>query len=96
MYVYIITNPGKTVFYTGVTNDLSGRLYEHEQNKGTENSFAGKYYCYKLLYYEEIEDPMTAINREKEIKKLSHEAKIKLIKTKNVNLDILSFKVRPR
>jgi putative endonuclease len=34
-YVYITTNPAKTVLYIGVTNDLNRRLYEHAQNKGS-------------------------------------------------------------
>ena len=41
-YVYIITNPAKTVLYIGVTNDLNRRLYEHAQNKGSNKTFAGK------------------------------------------------------
>lgn len=68
MYVYITTNPQKKVLYTGVTNNLSQRLIEHYMDRGTKNSFAGKYYCYLLLHFEEFNNPAEAIAREKEIK----------------------------
>ncbi|WP_244228695.1 GIY-YIG nuclease family protein [Mucilaginibacter endophyticus] len=51
-YVYITTNPRKTVLYIGVTNDISVRVLQHLENKGTNKSFTGKYYCYHLVYYE--------------------------------------------
>jgi len=66
-YIYIITNPERTVLYTGVTNDLSQRLIEHWVNKGQPKTFAGKYYCYNLIYYEEFRYINDAIAREKEI-----------------------------
>ncbi|WP_341350794.1 GIY-YIG nuclease family protein [Sabulibacter ruber] len=44
-FVYIICNPGKTVLYTGVTNDLEVRLQQHKENRGRPETFAGKYYC---------------------------------------------------
>ncbi len=49
-YVYILTNPGKTILYIGVTNNLQRRLDEHRANKGKPTTFAGKYYCHKLIY----------------------------------------------
>jgi len=67
-FIYITTNPAKTVLYIGVTNDLSRRLYEHTENKGTNKSFAGKYSCYNLVYYERFSNIGHAIEREKEIK----------------------------
>ena len=83
MYVYILTNPRKTTFYTGVTNNLKRRIQEHKMNKGIKETFAGTYFCNKLVYFEKFESPMKAIEREKEIKKLSREKKIRLIKEKN-------------
>ena len=65
MYVYILTNPGKKVLYTGVTNDLKRRMREHEKNKGKPETFAGKYYCYKLIHHEIFENPEDAIQKEK-------------------------------
>ncbi len=88
-YVYITTNPGKTVLYIGVTNDLKRRLLEHYQNKGNKKSFAGKYYCYKLIYFEFYGDIDQAIAREKEIKDLSRKKKEELISTKNPKWDFL-------
>ncbi|MFC5271326.1 GIY-YIG nuclease family protein [Adhaeribacter terreus] len=67
-FVYIVTNPNKTVLYTGVTNDLTVRLEQHYQNRGDKATFTGKYHCYKLLYYEIFSGIEQAISREKEIK----------------------------
>jgi putative endonuclease len=69
-YVYIVTNKNKTVLYTGVTNDLVRRLYEHQQNSFPfkHSSFAGQYNAYFLLYYEQFDSIEYAISREKEIK----------------------------
>ena len=47
-YVYITTNPRKTVLYTGVTNNLMKREIEHFENRGNCQNFAGRYYCYKF------------------------------------------------
>jgi len=49
-FIYITTNPEKNVLYIGITNNLKRRLTEHETNKGKEEIFAKKYYCYKLIY----------------------------------------------
>ena len=50
-------------------------------NKGKWKTFAGRYFCYKLLYYEICNKPGIGIEREKEIKNLSRDEKIRLIKT---------------
>lgn len=82
-FVYISTNPGKTVLYTGVTNDLATRIRQLYEGRGKPESFAGKFYCYRLVYYERYTDINMAIEREKEIKNLSRESKEDLIKTLN-------------
>lgn len=82
-FVYITTNPAKTVLYTGVTNDLYTRVLQHYENRGKSKTFAGRYYCYKLIYYERYPDVIMAIEREKEIKELSREKKEALIKPMN-------------
>ncbi len=82
-YIYITTNPQKTVLYTGVTNDLIRRLVEHWKSRGSRQSFAGKYYCYNLIYYEHFGDIRQAIEREKEIKGWRRQKKIGLIGTLN-------------
>jgi len=77
-YVYIMTNKYNTVLYTGVTNDLIRRVYEHK-NKLVEG-FTAKYNLTKLVYYEISKDVKEAINREKQIKGWKREKKEKLIK----------------
>ena len=91
MYVYILTNPGKTVLYVGVTNNLKRRIREHEGNKGNRSTFTGKYYTYKLIYFEEFESPKDAIMREKEVKKLSRKNKIELITKKNPKMNFIQL-----
>lgn len=72
-----------TVNYTGVTNDLVRRVYEHKNKlfKG----FTKRYNIYKLVYFEEFHNINDAIAREKEIKGWLRCGKIKLIKTLNPN-----------
>ena len=88
-YVYITTNPRKTVFYTGITNNLKRRELEHFENRGDTRYFASKYYCYKLLYFEYFSDVNLAIIREKGIKKMSRRVKEDLIKSKNPTMEFL-------
>jgi putative endonuclease len=92
-YVYITTNPTKTVLYIGVTNDLTRRLYEHFENKGNKNTFAGKFYCYNLVYYEHFTHINYAIAREKEIKKWRREKKEALIASLNPDWKFLNNEV---
>jgi putative endonuclease len=80
-YVYIMTNTGNNVLYTGVTNDLKRRVYEHK-NKLTEG-FTKKYNVIKLVYYEAFEDIENAIMREKQIKGGPRKKKLELINDMN-------------
>ena len=89
-FVYITTNPAKTVLYTGVTNDLNIRIQQHKANKGLDKGFAAKYYCYKLIYYERFPDVNMAIEREKEIKLMGRDTKIELIKTANPLMNVIN------
>ena len=80
-YIYLMTNKYNTVLYTGVTNDLIQRIYEHK-----EKSIAGftkKYNVNKLVYYEIFVDVNNAIAREKQIKAGSRQKKIDLINSMN-------------
>ncbi len=88
-YVYITTNPGKTVLYVGVTNNLELRLRQHYLNKGNKKTFAGRYYCYKLIYHETYSDINQAIEREKEIKNMTREKKEAIIATMNPKWNFL-------
>ena len=90
-FVYITTNPGKTTLYTGVTNDLFRRVNEHYQNRGKPETFAGKYYCYQLIYFERYVLINMAIEREKEIKDLSRERKLELIKRTNPSMNFIKI-----
>jgi len=86
-YVYIMTNYKRTL-YTGVTNDLTRRVYEHK-NKLLKG-FTKKYNIDQLVYYEETDDVQTAIEREKQIKGWLRRRKVALIKSMNPNWDDLS------
>ena len=76
-YVYITTNIRHTVFYTGVCNSLSRRIWEHKNKK--IQGFTSKYNTDKLVYYEHFDNISYAIEREKKLKKLSHRNKVLLI-----------------
>jgi putative endonuclease len=76
-YVYILTNKRNTVLYTGVTNDLKRRVYEHRGK--LVSGFTKKYKVYKLVFYEVADSVEAAIQREKQIKGGSRQKKIDLI-----------------
>lgn len=79
-YIYITTNPTKTVLYIGVTNDLDRRMEEHHADCfGARKTFAGKYFCYNLIYYEYYTHIEVAIGREKYLKSLLRKKKEELI-----------------
>ena len=82
-YIYILTNKNNTVLYTGVTNDLVRRCYEHK-NKLVKG-FTEKYNVDKLVYYEVFDYIDFAIKREKQIKGYSREKKDMLIDKVNIN-----------
>jgi len=67
-FIYITTNSTKSTLYISVTNDICTRLNQHKENKATDKSFTGKYYCYYLVHYERFIHIEEAIAREKEIK----------------------------
>jgi putative endonuclease len=80
-YVYILTNQRHTVIYTGVTNDIARRAWEHREKplKG----FTKQYNVNKLVYYETFNDINTAIAREKQLKTWNREWKENLINKTN-------------
>ncbi|AQX05169.1 endonuclease [Elizabethkingia meningoseptica] len=88
-YVYILTNKNRTVLYTGVTNNLYKRLYQHT-TKSNPKSFTAKYNTMFLVYYEKFGWIQEAIQREKEIKNLTRVKKLELIRSINPNLDFLN------
>lgn len=79
--VYILTNKNNNVLYIGITNNLIRRIYEHK-NKLIDG-FTKKYNINKLVYFESIEDPKSAITRERQLKNWHREWKYNLIKENN-------------
>ena len=80
-YIYMMTNIHDTVIYTGVTNNLLRRVYEHKMK--INEGFTKRYNLTKLIYYEGTESREAAIKREKQIKAGSRKKKIKLINSLN-------------
>ena len=80
-YVYILANGTNVAIYTGVTNDLQRRVYEHKEKFVT--GFAEKYDISKLVYYEVFGDPENAIAREKQLKGGSRARKNRLVESMN-------------
>jgi putative endonuclease len=83
-----MTNRKRGILYTGVTNDLVRRVYEHK-NKLVKG-FTSQYNTMLLAYYEETPDVVTAIGREKEIKGWLRIKKIDLIESVNTGWSDLS------
>jgi len=80
-FVYILANKSNKVLYTGVTNNLERRLYEHRN--GITEGFTSKYNCHKLVWHEVTPDAEAAIAREKQIKGGSRAKKIALVEKMN-------------
>ena len=81
-YVYMMTNKYQNVLYTGVTNDLIRRVYEH-RNHLLKDSFTARYHITKLVYFEMTNDVNSAITREKQIKSWSRARKNSLVESQN-------------
>ena len=86
-----MTNFVNTVFYIGVTNDLLRRINEHKNN--LVKGFTAKYKVNKLVYYEVADGPMTAIEREKQLKRWHRKWKIGLITKDNPLFEDLVSKI---
>ncbi len=93
-FVYILTNKYRTTLYIGITNNIQRRIGEHYyDSRNAKKTFAGKYNCCQLVYYEGFGDPITAISREKELKKWRREKKNNLISNFNPNWESLNNQV---
>ena len=80
-YVYLLASRKNGTLYLGITRDLIRRVYEHK-GKATD-SFTARYDVVRLVWFECYDDPITAITREKEIKKWRRAWKIALIEKEN-------------
>ena len=80
-WVYILTNATHSTLYTGVTSDLERRIAEHRSGK--HDGFTAKYNLHQLVYVQEYDSIVTAIEQEKRIKGGSRKRKDALISAKN-------------
>src|SRR5215467_3189251 len=79
-WVYIATNRS-TSLYTGVSNDLLRRMWEHKHH--LVPGFTSRYKIDRLVYFEATSDVKAAIAREKEIKGWRREKKVRLVELVN-------------
>jgi putative endonuclease len=105
-YVYIVTNKNNSVLYIGVTGNLEGRIFDHRER--LIEGFTKRYQVTKLVFYEDYPDPLSAIQREKQLKGWRREKKVALIQERNprwidlfeeitagFDLDVLAKEKRP-
>jgi putative endonuclease len=80
-YVYILASKRNGTLYIGVTNDLQRRIYEHKNN--LLEGFSKKYSIHYLVYFEDINDVNSALQREKQFKRWTRKWKLELIEKFN-------------
>ncbi|MFW5648651.1 MAG: GIY-YIG nuclease family protein [Candidatus Alkaliphilus sp. MAG34] len=90
-YVYMLTNKNNRVLYTGITNNLERRVYQHK-NKLVKG-FTEKYNVNRLVYFDYTRDVNAAIAREKQIKGWTRKKKNKLVEDMNPNWEDLYEKL---
>ncbi len=93
-FVYILSNKNNTVLYTGVTNDLVRRCFEHK--KKLIKGFTQKYNIDKLVYFESFDFVDLAIAREKQIKGYSRAKKNSLINKLNPGWNDLNYDIKKK
>jgi putative endonuclease len=94
-WVYILANERRTVLYTGITNSLERRVFQHRNGFGSR--FAHQYNAKRLVYAEEFTDVREAIAREKQLKATSRRRKVRLIQEANPEWqDFLAEEKEPR
>ena len=80
-YVYILASKRNGTLYIGVTQDLVRRVYEHKNH--LVEGFTKKYNVCQLVYFEETIDVLSAITREKQLKRWKRQWKIRLVEQQN-------------
>ena len=80
-YVYLLASRRHGTLYLGVTNDLVRRVHEHKSK--AVRGFTSRYGIDRLVWFETYEDPISAITRERDIKKWRRDWKIRLIEEGN-------------
>ncbi len=83
-YVYLLSNKNRTVLYIGVTSNMTERVTDHKNSKGSV--FTKKYNVSDLLYFETFTNMNDAIKREKQLKTWHKDWKWDLIKEHNKDL----------
>ena len=81
-YVYMMSNAHRNLLYTGITNDLARRVYEHKHHLD-KGSYTDRYNIEYLVYFESTSDVKEAIVREKQIKGWNRKRKNKQVESKN-------------
>ena len=90
-YVYIMASKKNGTLYTGITNDIARRAFEHKTHLNPD-SFTARYNVNKLVYMEVFENPEYAIMREKQIKSWNRNKKKDLIESVNPNwIDLFDY-----
>ena len=90
-YVYMLSNKRNTTLYTGVTNNLKRRVFEHKEK--LVDGFSKKYNCSKLVWYEHTNCVESAITKEKQMKKWKRTYKENAIKEMNAEWKDLYFEL---
>ena|ERR1700742_4850469 len=80
-HVYILASGQNGTLYTGMTNDLARRIFEHRE--GLVEGFTKKYGVKRLVYFEQYPTAADAIHREKRVKKYPRAWKIDLSRERN-------------
>ncbi|WP_342270737.1 GIY-YIG nuclease family protein [Rickettsia endosymbiont of Orchestes rusci] len=83
-YLYILASKRNGTLYIGVTSNIIKRIYEHKHK--VIKGFSSKYNINKLVYFEQYDDIIAAINREKLLKEYKRQWKLNLIESKNPEL----------
>lgn len=99
-FTYMTTNSRRTVIYVGMSNNLPQRITEHWLNRGKPETFAGRYYCFNLVYYKTFKYVNDSRAWEDRLKGWSRAKKAALIEAENptwrfMNEDIMSWPPPP-